>query len=250
MNTTCRLVKQAANKNCTLDPAPTWIVKQFVDELSSFICCVINSSIRDGVIPFRQKCAIVTPILKKETLDPSDLNNYRPVSNLSFLSKIFERVIYEQMEAYLRENNLMPERQSFHRRNHSTETVVLDVLADAYVSADAGKLTFLGLLDQSSAFDVVDHDILLERLRHCFGISGTALNWLKSYLSGRTQYISYHGQSDVVVVKFGVPQGKQVRDLGVTIDSELTMISACKQTTWYLLLPHQTASCHPEITNS
>jgi hypothetical protein len=207
MNTTCRLVKQAANKNCALDPAPTWIVKQFVDELSPFICCVINSSIRDGVFPSSQKCAIVTPILKKETLDPSDLNNYRPVSNLSFLSKIFERVIYEQVEAYLRENNLMPERQSSYRRNHSTETVVLDVLADAYAAADAGKLTFLGLLDQSSAFDVVDHDILLERLRHCFGISGTALNWLKSYLSGRTQYISYHGQSDVMVVKFGVPQG-------------------------------------------
>ena len=74
----------------------------------------------------------------------------------------------------------MPERQSSYRRNHSTETVVLDVLADAYAAADAGKLTFLGLLDQSSAFDVVDHDILLERLRHCFGISGTALNWLKS----------------------------------------------------------------------
>ena len=69
------------------------------------------------------------------------------------------------MEAYkyLRENNLMPDRQSSYRRNHSTETVVLDVLADAYAAADAGKLTFLGLLDQSLAFDVVDHDILINK---------------------------------------------------------------------------------------
>ena len=133
VNIARRLVTQAANKNCALDPAPAWIVKQFVEELSPFISCMINRSIRDGTFPSSQKCAIVTPILKKETLDPLEYDNYRPVSNLSFISKIFERAIYEQMEAYLTENNLLPEKQSSYCRNHSTETVVLDVLSDAYM---------------------------------------------------------------------------------------------------------------------
>ena len=184
VNTARRLVAQAANKNCAFDPAPDWIVKRFVEELSPFISCMINRLIHDGTFPSSQKCAIVTAILKKETLDPSDYDNYRPVSNLSFISKIFERVIYEQMEAYLTENNLLPEKQSSYRRNHSTETIVLDVLLDAYAAADAGKVTMLGPLDQSPAFDVVDHGILLRRLLHGFGISGTALEWIKSYLSG------------------------------------------------------------------
>ena len=176
-------------------------------ELSPFISGLINSSIRDGTFPSTQKCAIVTPILKKETLDPSDLNNYQPVSNLSFISKIFERAIYEQMEVYLRENNLLHENQSSYRRNHSTETVIHDVLSDAYAAADAGKVTLLGMLDQSSAFDVVDHGILLKRLQHGFGVAGMALKWIRSYLSGRTQYVVYHGQSEVTAVRFGVPQG-------------------------------------------
>ena len=111
------------------------------------------------------------------------------------------------MEVYLRENNLLPENQSSYRRNHSTETVILDVLSDAYAAADAGKVTLLGMLDQSSAFDVVDHGILLKRLQHGFGVAGMALKWIRSYLSGRTQYVVYHGQSEVTAVQFGVPQG-------------------------------------------
>ena len=81
------------------------------------------------------------------------------------------------------------------RTNHptveisSTETVILDVLSDAYAAADAGKVTLLGMLGQCSAFDVVDHGILLKRLQHGFGVTGMALKWIRSYLSGRTQYV-------------------------------------------------------------
>ena len=117
------------------------------------------------------------------------------------------------MEVYLRENNLLPENQSSYRRNHSTETVILDVLSDAYAAADAGKVTLLGMLDQSSAFDVVDHGILLKRLQHGFGVAGMALKRIRSYLSGRTQYVVYHGQSEVTAVQFGVPQGSVLGSL-------------------------------------
>ena len=200
-------MKRANNKNCALDPVPTWIVKQYVVELSQFITSLLNASISSGQFPSSQKCAIVTPLLKKETLDPDDVGNYRPVSNLSFLSKVLERAVFEQMNSYLQEYGLLPERQSAYRRHHSTETVVLDVLSDVYAASDSGKITLLGLLDQSAAFDVVDHNILLKRLDHCFGIRGLVLAWLRSYLAGRTQYVSFNGKSDITMVQFGVPQG-------------------------------------------
>jgi hypothetical protein len=150
---------------------------------------------------------MVTPLLKKETLDPCDLGNYRPVSNLSFLSKILERAVYDQVSSYLQEYNLLPERQSAYRKHHSTETALLDVLSDVYAASDSGKLTLLGLLDQSAAFDVVDHEILLQRLEHCFGLTATVLAWMTSYLSDRTQFVNYNGRSEITVIQFGVPQG-------------------------------------------
>ena len=144
--------------------------------------------------PSSQKCACVTPILKKTSLDIGELGNYRPFSNLTFLSKALERCIYEQTTAYLQENKLFPDKQSAYRKFHSTETAGLDVLSNVYAAADNGKVTLLGLLDQSSAFDCVDHEILCERLGHNFGFTGKALKWFKSYLTDRNQFVSFNGE--------------------------------------------------------
>ena len=209
-----RLIRNAANKNSMLDPVPTWIVKQYVDELAPFITTLFNSSIQNGVFPSSQKCACVTPILKKTSLDIDDLGNYRPISNLTFLSKVLERCIYEQTTVYLQENKLLPDKQSAHRKFLSTETAVLEVLSNAYAAADNGKVTLLGLLDQSSAFDCVDHEILCERLGHNFGFTGKALKWFKSYLTGRSQFVSFNGeQSKTTSVYYGVPQGSVLGSL-------------------------------------
>jgi len=120
-----RLISHAANKNCELDPAPTWLVKMFASELSPFITALFNASYRDGVFPSSQKRAVVTPALKKPTLDASDMGNYRPISNLTFLSKLLERCAYEQLSVYLQKNSLLPEHQSAYRPSHSTETAML-----------------------------------------------------------------------------------------------------------------------------
>ena len=133
--------------------------------------------------------AIVTPILKKPNLDPSDISNFRPISNLSFLSKLLERAISHQLTAYLENGSLLPQNQSAYRANHSTETAVLRVFSDLVSASDAGNISLLALLDLSAAFDTVDYDILFHRLESDFGVVGPALSWLKSYLQGRKQAV-------------------------------------------------------------
>ena len=168
-----RLISKAANKNSELDPVPTWIVKKYANELSSFIAILFNESLRAGQFPFTQKCAVITPVLKKSTLDQNDLGSYRPISNLTFMSKLLERCAYEQMTSYLTDNGLLPELQSAYTKNRSTETAVLKVLSDAYAAAYDRKVTLLSFLDLSAAFDTVDHGILMQRLRFSFGMGGS-----------------------------------------------------------------------------
>jgi Reverse transcriptase (RNA-dependent DNA polymerase) len=102
----------------------------------------------------------------------------------------------------------MPWLQSVYRRHHSTETALLCVLSDFYAAADGQRITLLGLLDLSAAFDCVDHDILVRRLQLSYGIGGSALAWISSFLSGRAQQVSYNGHlSAISSLIFGVPQG-------------------------------------------
>jgi len=203
-----RLVMQSPTKSCTLDPIPTFMLKDSIDVLLPYLTAMCNASLLEGELPKSQKHAVVTPLLKKTSLDSADLKNYRPVSNLSFVSKLVEKLVSEQLVGYLQSNNLMPRLQSAYRRHHSTETALLRVISDMLRAADSKHVTLLGLLDLSAAFDCVDHSILLDRLNMMFGISGTALNWIESFLRGRTQQVSYNQQlSSTGHLICGVPQG-------------------------------------------
>ena len=114
----------------------------------------------------------------------------------------------DQIQSYLNEHDLFPSLQSAYRRHHSTETALLKVKNDILMNMENQKVTLLVLLDLSAAFDTVDHRILLDRLQFDFGISGSALNWIESYLSNRTQRIYIDGVlSSNFNLKFGVPQG-------------------------------------------
>ena len=131
---------------------------------------MINASLRKGRLPDIQKHAIVTPLLKKPSLDVNDMVNYRPVSKLTFLSKVIEQIVAQQLNGYQAANILLTGNQSAYKRFHSTETTMLRVLSDALGSADAQKVTLLSLLDLSTAFDCVDHPLLVLRLqRNCDG---------------------------------------------------------------------------------
>lgn len=203
-----RTIKSSPGKCCELDPAPTFLVKECLANLSPFLTLMCNASIQEGLMPSSQKEAIITPALKKFGLDTDDMKNYRPISNLSFMSKVVEKLIFQQLSVYLVENNLFPKLQSGFRRFHSTESAVLQVLSDIYSAIDRGDVALLALLDVSAAFDTVDHSILLERLSTSYGLSGPAYLWFESYISGRTQSVRLGGTSShKTTVRFGIPQG-------------------------------------------
>lgn len=158
-------------------------------------------------MPQRYKQAVVTPLLKKVNADLV-FKNYRPVSNLSFVSKVIEKVVSQQCNAYIESNNLDETLQSAYKKHHSTETALIKVCNDILLHMDSQKVVLLTLLDLSAAFDTVDHEILLYRLRHTFGISEDVLEWFRSYLIGRTQYVSLNGEkSNAVILDCCVPQG-------------------------------------------
>jgi hypothetical protein len=179
-----------------------------LDKLLPSITSLINSSLISGTFPESFKKALVSPLLKKPTLDANVLKNYRPISNLTFISKIIEKLVHAQLCDYLVANSLFNPFQSAYRPGHSCETALLRIVNDLLLSLDERKVSILTLLDLSAAFDTIDHSILLHRLQHDFGICDTALKWFSSYLTGRTQSVVVGGHmSDPDLICFGVPQG-------------------------------------------
>jgi len=148
-----------------------------------------------------------TSSTKKSNLDKDDLGNYRPISHLSFLSKLTERVVKLRLADYLSINNLLNSFQSACIKHHSTETTLLSVHGHIIKAMSHQQVTSLTLLDLSAAFDTIDHSILLERLSSWFGISHTALSWIKSYLVNRSSYVNIeNSKSSVFKLLYEVPQ--------------------------------------------
>ena len=142
-----------------------------------------NASFIQGLFPDSHKHAVVRPRIKK----PLDIKSYRPISNLSLVSKTVERFVVNRMNVHANQYGLFPALQSAHRQHHSTETAVTIVHNDIVRSTDAGFVSALVLPDLSAAFDTVDHSILLEVLTKRFGVENLELDWFRSYHNGRTQ---------------------------------------------------------------
>lgn len=149
--------------------------------------------------------------LIKKNLDHNVLKNYRPVSNLTFLGKTLERVVISQLNLFLQKHNICETHQSAYRAFHSTESAILKVQNDILQGMDNKKISLLVLLDLSAAFDTVDHQTFLSRLKHHVGIDGIALKWFESYLSGRRQSVCINDSiSDEVQLEYGLPQGSVI----------------------------------------
>ena len=203
-----KIICKSPAKSCMLDPIPTWLIKESRSEVLPVMTNIINSSLRSSQVPKSMKSAIVTPLLKKSTLDPDILKNYRPVSNLSYISKLLERVVAGRLTDYMTENNLHEHLQSAYKPGHSTETALVKVQNDILTSIDQHGVVILVMLDLSAAFDTIDHDILFSRMENTLGIMGQALAWFKSYLSGRTLRIKIDKSfSELQDIQWSVPQG-------------------------------------------
>ena len=203
-----KIIKRCNPTSSLVDPIPTKLVIEHLDILLPVLVSIINTSFQCSAVPKPFKTAVIKPLLKKQNLDPGVCNNYRPVSNLPYVSKLLERSVAEQLSSHLNMNKLLDKFQSAYRAHHSCETALLRLLNDLLCNADAGNLTLLVLLDLSAAFDVIDHGALLERLQKEAGIAGLALQWFRSYLNDRTQRIVVGTESSSEFsLECGVPQG-------------------------------------------
>ena len=134
-------------------------------------------------------------------------SNYRPISILSFFAKIYEKLLYKYILDFLDANRTIYKHQFGFREKHSTQQAITSLVEKITVSWDTGDMVIGVFLDLKKAFDTVSHDILLKKM-YADGIRGNAFKLLKSYLTGRTQYVIYDGvTSDTLPIKFGVPQG-------------------------------------------
>ena len=174
--------------------------------MSAYFNAVVHNA--SGIFPQCFKSALVTHILKKKCLDHNDLNNYRPVPNLCFIAKVLEKLVLSHVSSYLNSHNLYNTCQSAYRPGHSTETALLKVVNDLFLSLEKGNISVLALLDFSSAFDTIDYPILVHRLHTDFGFTDTVLQSLSSYLTDRTHYVSLSNHCTAFTpVNSGVLQG-------------------------------------------
>ena len=202
-----RLVFASKSSTCELDVIPTIQLKKYFAHFIAIVTEIVNQSLLTGVFPDDWKNAVIKPLLKKKGL-PLELPNYRPVSNLTFLSKILEKAALNQINEYIEDNNLLPAYQSAYRKYHGVETAMVKMYHDLLENIENNKVTIVVMIDLSAAFDTIDVPILLELLQQDFGIQDTPLKWIESYLTNRTtSVIIDQSKSDSEPLRFGVPQG-------------------------------------------
>ena len=191
-----------SGKSSTLSPV---ILKKVVHVISPDISALINGCMRDGIFPDELKIARVTPLHKGG--DHNNIANYRPISILPIMSKIFEKCMKSRLISFLDSNNVISDDQFGFRSGKSTTKALNTALHHVISSVDTGHYTVGILLDLQKAFDTIDHSILLGKLEH-YGVRGVVLDLFKSYLSNRKQYVRLSDYtSSTLAIEYGVPQG-------------------------------------------
>ena len=194
-----------SNKSVGPNSIPTKILKLLKNDISSQLSEIFNISFSSGVFPSILKTAKVILVHKKDS--KLDFSNYRPISLLSNVEKILEKLMYNRILKFFSDNNLIYSLQFGFRQKYSTVHALINLTESIRKNQDEGNISCGIFVDLQKAFDTVEHDILLSKLEH-YGIRGLANEWFKSYLSNRKQYVSINGyHSNLADVKFGVPQG-------------------------------------------
>ena len=188
------------------DPLPASVVKETL--LITYWVEIMNLSEMSSMESLKK--AVIFPLIKGlgSLVDKEIFKNYRPVSNLLFLSKLVERIVDSRLEKHFTRNNLHAPHQFGYKKDHSTEALLLKIVDRLQIVGDKGYASVVLLLDLSAAFDTVDHMKMLEILHNQFGVTGSALNWFESFLIGRTFSIQVgDSYSEEALLPYGVAQG-------------------------------------------
>ena len=206
-----RYMRETRKTYCSLDPINVSKLGEAYESAAPGVGAIINSSFDEGHFVASEKRGLIRPYLKKIGLDINDLSNYRPVTNLTHLSKIIDQLI-----PFLEEVGMVPRYQSAYRKLHSAETALCKILHDLVSNTCHGKAPDL-VLDLSTAFGTVDHRLLLSDFSDC-GVEGIALSLPKSYLENREQCVAIgESRSEPITLQYGVPQGSVLGSVLFTV---------------------------------
>ena len=202
----CKIISQfKLNKGCGPFSIPSQVLFHMQHELAKPISWIANICFITGIHPNNLKLAKVIPIFKKGS--KLSTANYRPISLLSNINKIIEKLVFSRVLSFLKINNIIYEKQFGFRPKHSTSHALINIVDTISNSLDKGKMAAGVFVDFQKAFDTVDHNILISKLNH-YGIRGEMNDWFKSYLTNRKQCVSILGfESSYKTIEYGVPQG-------------------------------------------
>ncbi len=193
-----KLITASKPTTCLLDPVPTKLLKELLPVAEELFLDIINSSLSLCHVPKPFNLAVIKPLINKPKPDPCELENYRPISSLPFMSNVLEKVVYAQLRSFLQKNYIYEEFQSGFRPHHSTEAALVKITNYLLLESDQACISLLVLLDLSAAFDIIDHDIVIDRLQNYTGIQRLALRWFRSYLPDRYHFVYFNKLSHLI----------------------------------------------------
>ena len=201
------IIKATPTKSCDSDPITTKLLKEHLDSILPALVKIVTTSFQDSAFLDNLREALLRPLIKKNGLELV-FTNFRPVSNLSYLSKLIERVVCGQLVDMMTETGNYEGLQSAYQSQHSTEMALLKVKTNILDNMDKGHVNCLVMLDLLAALDMVNYQYLMDWLRYRFELDGKIIEWISNYLQDRTQKVVVDNvKSESVCLNQGVPQG-------------------------------------------
>ena len=201
------IIMASPSKFCKLDSIPTVLLTRLLPVVLLDITSLVNLSLRTGTFANEWKIACVKPLIKSINMELIK-NNYHPISNCNFISKIVEQCMLVQLNQHCNQHGLLPSYQSAYRAFHSCETSLLKLCNDMLWQMEYQEVSSLIVCVLSAAFNTINHQTLIEVLSKYYGVKGTALKWFESYIGNRKFYISIdENKSTSRDLHFSVPQG-------------------------------------------
>ena len=203
--------KLDTSKSVGPNSIPNQLIQSISKSISIPLANIFNSSFKIGIFPEFLKISTIIPIYKKDS--KLKVANYRPISLLSNINKILEKLMFQRLYTFLEKNKCIYDLQFGFRQNHSTNHALLSMTQEIKDTIEKGNLAIGVFVDFQKAFDTVNHQILLRKLQH-YGIRGTSNAWFESYLMKRRQSVAINGtMSETAFTKHGVPHGSVLAPL-------------------------------------